>query len=400
MYYVLMSCFSFCSVAEALVSLWDQERSGYLVDAMESLRGEFSRAIGKDNVSRDDCVINHDESTITAFEPFKQLVNTYLKLLEDIKEGNDFILSNLKEVHENKKVQNAVISHEVGGNYIRRSVWKKISNWQYCTTNLNIHIMASKLCPFEDLLSGQFDTPADNSGRTSDADNLSDMHFAFHITLGCPAAHELKYGEGGLRRVFAEIPSVVQKLRWMHAIQTASCEKLKELFINHPREAMCLFGNVSSRTLRFDQKDEMSTIIKRKNEIAKRLDICGSQALGCAVTMIRTICTMASMHQGKYMDVLARSLSTGFLVLFESMLSTSGDELGMIEDLEIASLWLKLVAIRLVGQSTNSSSPRPDKDATDHHHKIANEATPFTGIGDGVTCHTDFVSLLYLIYYY
>ena len=373
-----------------MVSLWDQERSAYLGDGLENLRVEFMKALGRENVSREDCVINHDESTIAAFEPFKQLVNTYMKLIEDIKDSNEFILSNLKEVHESKKVQNAVISHDVGGNFIRRSVWKKISNWQYCTTNLHIHLMASNLFPFEDVLSGQFDIPANkNSDTTAEAESLSDMHVAFHITLGCPAAHELKYGEGGLRRIFSEIPTVVQKLKWMHAIQTASCDKLKELFASFHKEAMSLFGSVSSRALRFDQKDEMSTIIKRKAEIARRLDICGSQALGCAVTMIRTICTMASIHQGKYMDVLARSLSTGFLVIFESMLSTSGDELGMIEDLEMAALWLKLVAIRLVGQATTTTiaSPWPGKDAD-------TEATSFTGIGDGVTCHTDNVSLI------
>jgi hypothetical protein len=94
--------------------------------------------------------------------------------------------------------------------------------------------------------------------------------------------------------------------------------------------------------------EDCGEVIKRKVDLARRIDMCGSQALGVAATTVRTICTLAAQYGGKFMDALARCLKIGFVVLFQSMLSTQGAELGMIEDLDMSALWLSLVTVRLV----------------------------------------------------
>ena len=160
--------------------------------------------------------------------------------------------------------------------------------------------------------------------------------------MGVPAAHELKFSDGGLRRLFAEIPEPDQKLRWINAIQAPTMDLLNLMIMKSPREAHSLFGakfNISS-------SDDIAHVLKRKMEIAHRIDICASQALCSAVSVVRTIVLLACKFGGRYMDTLARSLRIGFIVMFQSMLSTQGAELGMIEDLDIAALWLSLVTVR------------------------------------------------------
>jgi hypothetical protein len=89
-------------------------------------------------------------------------------------------------------------------------------------------------------------------------------------------------------------------------------------------------------------------MLKRKLELAYRIDCCSSQILAFALTVVKTILMMATQFGGVCMEVLQRSLKIGFLIALESMVSTQGAELGMIEDLECASAWLSLVTLRLV----------------------------------------------------
>ena len=88
--------------------------------------------------------------------------------------------------------------------------------------------------------------------------------------------------------------------------------------------------------------------------------MCGSQALGCAVSVVKGIVALATQVGGLYMDILIRSLKAGFLIGFESFLSTQGDELGMLEDLDCAALWLNSVTIRLVKLSASPFTYPPN----------------------------------------
>ena len=95
-------------------------------------------------------------------------------------------------------------------------------------------------------------------------------------------------------------------------------------------------------------KESRTLLWMKRQALAERIDICSSQALGCAVTVITSIISYATQVGNEYMDILIRSLKVGFLIGFQSFLSTQGDELGMLEDLDCAILWLNLVTVRLV----------------------------------------------------
>ena len=97
--------------------------------------------------------------------------------------------------------------------------------------------------------------------------NNKKIHCVPTITMGVPAAHELKYQDGGLRRLFLEIPDADQKLKWMHALQAGTLEPLQRMFDAYPREALQLFG------VRYTlvTKEDFAFVLKRKAEIAERL---------------------------------------------------------------------------------------------------------------------------------
>jgi len=63
------------------------------------------------------------------------------------------------------------------------------------------------------------------------------------VTVGCPAAHELKFSEGGLRKFFSDITDTNQKLKWIYSFQSPKIEHLKQMFQEYPKEAQLLFGS-------------------------------------------------------------------------------------------------------------------------------------------------------------
>jgi inositol polyphosphate-4-phosphatase len=139
----------------------------------------------------------------------------------------------------------------------------------------------------------------------------------------------------------------------MHAIQGPFGEEdFGALYTLFPRESMSLFGNSVSLLKNSDSLTHAQFLAK-KHDMATRLDICCSQMLGFAVTSIKSIIILAVKNGGHFFDVLARSLNIGFLVSLQSMLSTYGDEMGMVEDLEMATSWLGLLTVRF------TQKPRP-----------------------------------------
>jgi hypothetical protein len=373
-------------VAQALLSLWHQERYDYMSETLQMLREEFAMSLKdqeikiRSNLQGGETL---EEKIGILFEPFRQAIEVIDEVFNSSIENTSMVLANCDNACKGEKLINNVLNAKVGGGVLRRSVWKKITAWQYCTTNLNVHLVTSKHFTFSDLMLG--------------CESGSGLHYIPSITLGVPAAHELKFHDGGLRKIFGEVSEIDQKLRWMQAFQSPNLEGLKALFTSHPKEAQSLFG---IRYLMVS-KEDLASVFKRKFELAKRIDICGSQALGCAITSIKTICVLASQVDGrKYMDILARSLKIGFLVMFESMLSTQGDELGMIEDMDMAVLWLSLVTLRLV------TTPKCLKDLSctlneqNLHNDVESKSSKifttegkaiYTGAGDSITCRRDSV---------
>ena len=71
-------------------------------------------------------------------------------------------------------VDGKVLDAAVGGCTLRRSTWKKADDWQFCTTNLNIHLMSSEFFSHSELATDSFDHTRANSA----------IHFTPTVTLG------------------------------------------------------------------------------------------------------------------------------------------------------------------------------------------------------------------------
>lgn len=351
--------------AQALLQLWSSERCDFLQDKIRQMKEDFAMTFREYEPKLRSTLgspENLEEKITQYFEPFQKAIETVEDVQKELQEIHTIILTAYDNFFQGKEVKNNVLPIEQGGNILRRSTWKKITIFQYCTTNLNLHLLLSKYFSYHDIQ------------QSNDYDGSSkNMHYIPTITLGCPAAHELKFSEGGLRRLFGEIPSTEQRLAWIQAIQAPTSEYLERLMMEFPKESVVLFGpkiTGNSPT----NKEDYAHLLRRKNELSKRIDICASQALGCAIQVVRTICMLATIVQGSYFEILARSLKTGFLVMFESMLSTQGAEIGMIEDLEIAALWLSLVTVRLVTNSNNNNSNNSNSSNSNSSNAMKKEA--------------------------
>jgi len=414
------------SVPHALMKLRQRERKQFFSELLIEYRAELDRLseIADNNSSSAHrqtplrnkvdtiaataagIVTHAEDPTASAIEKYLHAVGILEDALSESKEAIHIVLRNCDNMEQKKNVLNNVIDTRLGGNVLRRSVWKKYTAWQYSATNLNIHTMTSKHFTFSEVLEGLPDADLDMRSKDKREECWRGAGSSQHgvyctptITMGCPAAHEMKFSDGGLRKIFSEISDNHQKLRWMEVIQAPGLTALRNMMKNNPKEAQSLFGSKASSI--HDDVDVVH-LLKRKMELARRLDMCGSQALCAAVTTVRTVCILASQFAGKFMDVLSRSLKIGFVVMFESMLSTQGAELGMIEDLDISSLWLSLVTMRLVvrndenvGENATSSqgggsaasllhAMEDGDDDDDDNHRFA-----IVGVAEGICCRRD-----------
>jgi len=236
-----------------------------------------------------------------------------------------------------------IISYDIGGSILKRSIWREEDDLNFITSNLNVHILSSVAYQYKDLVADGANI-FDNID-IADVDDTDALILPF-ITLGCPTAHTLKFKEGGLRNILMPHKKMSKNIYfWIYLIQAVSTpNEFVSLLLKLPDEATHIFGPLDN----LDNVQLVSKLLMKKMAIAERLDIVTNQILGFAVTLVKTVVSLASKTGGIYSFLLARSLKIGFLVSIESLLSTSGKELGMIEDLDIAIKWLKTITIRLV----------------------------------------------------
>jgi inositol polyphosphate-4-phosphatase len=83
-------------------------------------------------------------------------------------------------------------------------------------------------------------------------------------------------------------------------------------------------------------------------EATKRLDIVTSQILAAAVTQVMASLNCAAIGSENHRRIWPWILRAGFLFSLQSLVSTRGDERGMLEDLTVAVEWLSTCSIRFV----------------------------------------------------
>jgi hypothetical protein len=301
----------------------------------------------------------HDE-LITLAHRLEQAKETYDKSvcdLEDIIVLYDGVTAANLDVTD--QIQNLIPGVQAGG-HLRRSPWKKATLWQYATTNLNVHMITSSLLRNDQIISGGVDRfgGRDSMARPSEllgAQIDESILFSPVITMGVPAAHGMKYAKGGLRRIFTENGCETAEMRkfWMEAIQNTnnSCrDLLNEAFQNGEKAfhfMKKLFGLEKHPDRQLTQQNWVETHLEvevqaKRFALASRIEICVSQLLGFACCTLRTIINLATLQPtSKFFNVLVVSMKAGFLLPLQSLLSTQGNELGMIEDLDAAVLFLR-----------------------------------------------------------
>jgi len=305
--------------------------------------------------------------------------------LKDIEEA---MIENYKDCYEHcgrilagQPLPGSVIPEDVGGTFLRRSVWKKSPVWQFCATNLNTNVMTWGTVSNKDLTDlSTIDSVNPHSPFASDGSALPQISArgnhksssksrdnnhtgeeenslptpegidtAFHITFGCPCAHAMGFHDGGLRRVMQGLGNSERKrLFWMSVLQSTGGIAI-DTFVDQVKNNLSQAQKLFDCTIDTYSADGLTALFNKAFKMAMRIDSCCSQVLCFATTLIKTIIFMAAQGVTHQIDVLTSSLAlNNFLVSVQSLLSTQGHEMGMIEDMDTAVLWLSTVTIRLV----------------------------------------------------
>lgn len=208
----------------------------------------------------------------------------------------------------------------------KRSTYKSLNLWQFLPTNMQDQF----LCTF---------VPSQHVG---DGESVP---FAWHtMTMGCPAAHTKGFASGGYPlngALAATIPSP------NNPALSPSEEPL--LSDNGPTSPVSGNNRQQQTTTRMsgDSGSSNSAItFKQQLELSDRLNIIGSQILSAAVACLLSTLDLAALGSEYHMRQLAMAPSFGYLVNFESLLSTQGKEIGMLEDFAAGAKWLRRVFIQ------------------------------------------------------
>lgn len=362
------------SVPASLLGLLQKERREQFEEYLSKMKDLLKEKKEKEAMNNKEANLleTSDYDEVICPKSFDLLLtefNEYEALMEKMKSTCEYCLDpskeKLVEAFKNE-LQTATIptiegNISYGGTVLRKSKSRNNECYQAMTTNLNVHMVSSQWIPY--------------SKNTGGRCLHSFVDVTPTITLGCPTAHSLKFKHGGLRSQLKRI-AVEDRLRWMDEIQNASAEK----FITFLNDFMGKAKDASkSRKSHRDQakikivkkffeipeytpvkmeeeprkkeSDEIynlkwADVLLRKFQLAQRIDICNCQVLAVAISSVKLVLFLAANIGGNYIDILTRSLSIGFLIQVQSLLSAHGKEMGMIEDLDMAVLWLSSVTVR------------------------------------------------------
>jgi hypothetical protein len=258
---------------------------------------------------------------------------------------------------ETAKMYDILIPAALRGCLHRRSTFKKDSQWQFIPTNLNIQMLyiAAK-------------TPGE----------VGELFPT--VTFGCPAAHGCGFNHGGLRHVFQALdPTGLDHFRMardLNSLQTLT--QLKDDFLAAERLIQSMggaapegenakgqgegpavvpaAGGEEREKAEREKRDIKELHALRLLKAVERADVSFSQCLATGLTSLNAflnLCLISPRHR----QILPRIMVAGFLTGFESLLSTSGHEIGMIQDMAVACKWLSSTTVRLLAPREGQGQP-------------------------------------------
>lgn len=222
----------------------------------------------------------------------------------------------------------------------KRSTYKSLNLWQFLPTNMQDQFLCT-LAP---------------SHTANDGDSLP---FVWHtMTMGCPAAHTKGFANGGypLNGAVTSVTSVP-----MATSRNLTASPDEEPLLGDHAMTSPIAGNhrhqqpQQQQRVSTDSGSSSVTAVKAELELKDRLDIIGSQILSAAVACLLSTLDLAILGSEYHRLQLENAPAFGYLINFESLLSTQGKEIGMLEDFAAGAKWLRRVFIQFRKHTTSGS---------------------------------------------
>uniref|UniRef100_M4B7H8 PH domain-containing protein n=1 Tax=Hyaloperonospora arabidopsidis (strain Emoy2) TaxID=559515 RepID=M4B7H8_HYAAE len=239
----------------------------------------------------------------------------------------------------------------------KRSTYKNLNLWQFLPTNMQDQFLCTYKPPVRNELS--------HGGRREPG--LS-RPFVWHtMTMGCPAAHTKGFANGGYP---ASVPIMVANSNG--ALDEEVLDSGYGGGSQRPTSPVSAHKGGNS-SVSVAQGDDTLTGFKLRLELQDRLTVIGSQILSATAACILASLDLALNGSALHQTQLDRAPTFGFLMNFESLLSTQGKEYGMLEDFAAGARWLRNVFIQFRRHTTTGSffsfrkyTP-PGSNAVDHN---------------------------------
>nr|CCA21139.1 inositol3 putative [Albugo laibachii Nc14] len=265
--------------------------------------------------------------------------NFYDNVIEQIQDENDqFVIQTWLEERVKKRMAyvellrqcyQVCVDRARKGEYFKPSTEKRNALFQFLPTNL--HVQDMWVGPMEQLRSQK-------SRRLSTQVNSYST-----ITVGAFAAHSLQFRHGiGILGLEGKLNKMTSGL--LNSISIPSPQNLPSGFptsSSSSQRHITPVLDVDWRQPERQQQDELNW------QIITRMDICFSQAITTCVASFCRLLVLSMQKQEQYPLQSSLWSQIGFLLHVESLLSTHGKEIGILQDFAAAVDMLKHVGFQL-----------------------------------------------------
>ncbi|CAI5727692.1 unnamed protein product [Peronospora destructor] len=273
------------------------------------------------------------------------LIQQEKRLLDEQKDGKIFLAAKragMISVNEREAVTAAnssvAISASTGGGDtivavapFKRSTYKNLNLWQFLPTNMQDQFLCTYKPPTQN-----------NQSRSEASTPLSSRPFVWHtMTMGCPAAHTKGFANGGFP---ASLP--IMTVYPTGAVDDITLDSSYEGDFQSPTSPSFRGGKGNGTATQAAQGDDSLAALKLRLELQDRLTVIGSQILSATAACILASLDLALSGSALHQAQIDRAPTFGFLMNFESLLSTQGKEYGMLEDFAAGARWLRNVFIQ------------------------------------------------------
>ncbi|GMF15317.1 unnamed protein product [Phytophthora lilii] len=226
----------------------------------------------------------------------------------------------------------------------KRSTYKSLNLWQFLPTNMQDQF----LCTYK--------PPTQNKPSRSGASApLSSRPFVWHtMTMGCPAAHTKGFANGGYP---ASVPIMTVNPSGApddeHFLESSYEGEFQSP--TSPLSSSRGGQSTASSSQTTLPGDDSLAAFKLRLDLQDRLTVIGSQILSATAACLLASLDLALSGSALHQAQIDRAPTFGFLMNFESLLSTQGKEYGMLEDFAAGARWLRNVFIQFRRHPTTGS---------------------------------------------